>query len=595
MIRSRCLTNLWLVLLSCAVISSACAQVQPQSMEQPPVENDKPRLENVLPSPRALTLSIQDGVIKWVNGRKTANITVSLDLIPEDLELQRTILRQPTTVEVKEFRIPNSWFVKRAQSPDRLEERLSLIISGLDLPEGPTAEARLTKALLDRKNLDLLGTDVITVPEWFAQQRDRALLRYLFDGSGMRLSLQASDAKPTVRDESLTWVVRRVRIPRTRQGNTTYLDRWSITLFDQPLTITLPTTAAEVTLRALAEWIGRSEVVSFLDPPTLDLGGTTLSLKAPTDKPISDEERKDRASYLEAGLKLTGSNLGELVLKGLLSGSQYSSPFTGMLVSKGTVKPIVGISMEQKTSGPIRPGLVVGVLPGDSSLFFGPRISLDLLQVSLGLQVRTGNNAGDSLNSRVAGAISMDLSRLTGGKKEITKLSIQNPTTGGGWGKSSRELSKNIAAVQTRIFVQKSLLDNQQNYHARILYTRNSSPDDPAMSAFEVSRSTSGGKSVMIKVGDQVEEFLELPTAVNFGIAGNYTATPSLRVVMGSMGRPGETVTPSLRLQVVTPIAGNLTLQPSSDGFLKPDLNGDDSSRSFKHDFAIVRSPTSTQ
>ena len=122
---------------------------------------------------------------------------------------------------------------------------------------------------------------------------------------------------------------------------------------------------------------------------------------------------------------------------------------------------MAGANFDFLPDATLRPGALIGVTFGKGGgLFAGPSFSFSVFQLALGAQLlgtSSEEGAGDgvdgaagagaeesALGVRFAGALSFDLSRLSGQKKIVNQLTVKNPTAGGGWGKTTDEVAAGL-------------------------------------------------------------------------------------------------------------------------------------------------------
>lgn len=128
-----------------------------------------------------------------------------------------------------------------------------------------------------------------------------------------------------------------------------------------------------------------------------------------------------------------GSQLGT-ISQGLLGGTDNSSIISGGLFNfgNGRIDPLIGVNREIGKIGDISAGVVYGVGLGEkTSLFLGPSLQESIFTVSAGLTL----GASQRSDLGFAGLISVDLSRVSGSKKDVNTIELTSSRVGGSAGK----------------------------------------------------------------------------------------------------------------------------------------------------------------
>jgi hypothetical protein len=128
-----------------------------------------------------------------------------------------------------------------------------------------------------------------------------------------------------------------------------------------------------------------------------------------------------------------GSQLGT-ISQGLLGGTDNSSIISGGLFNfgSGRIDPLIGVNREIGKIGDISAGVVYGVGLGQkTSLFLGPSLQESIFTVSAGLTL----GASQQSDLGFAGLISVDLSRVSGSKKDVNTIELSSSRVGGSAGK----------------------------------------------------------------------------------------------------------------------------------------------------------------
>jgi hypothetical protein len=146
-----------------------------------------------------------------------------------------------------------------------------------------------------------------------------------------------------------------------------------------------------------------------------------------------------------------GTQLGTAT-QGIFGGADNSSFVSGGLVNfdNGNIDPLLGVNQEIGKIGDISAGMIFGVGLGEkTSIFLGPSLQSSIFTISAGATLGAKSQQSDL---GFAGLVSVDLSRLSGERKEVNTINVDNPIVG-----SPTNIRQEI--------------DNEANSNALIRYT----------------------------------------------------------------------------------------------------------------------------
>lgn len=117
---------------------------------------------------------------------------------------------------------------------------------------------------------------------------------------------------------------------------------------------------------------------------------------------------------------LTGSSYSGL-LAPLLEGSADAQPFAGALIGDGITSNVYGLNYSFTGKSDGNAGFLYAFIPKrDSSLYLGPSLQMGPFIASIG--ARIFNRPDESVTAKLAGALSLDLTRLFGGGPKPTAI-----------------------------------------------------------------------------------------------------------------------------------------------------------------------------
>jgi len=443
---------------------------------------------------RAVKLSLVNGVVRAAQETVATDIALTWDLLPTSDELRRYRLssklpygaapgevwrtRQRITIRNADL-ARSDWLTDRFPWVDRITDanRLRCLFEALGLEQpGPEADIGAMRATLQSslkasgpkfseywnsgEGYTALLSSTVTPREYYSLLRDHSYLFFLLTSRGVAYSFDTVGLKPTnMRDmpregiDDIDWVIDLIPVTRMVEGRRNTFYRCTIQARARPFKLQFRAEGAkEVELSTEFLWLmNPGNPAQFLSIP-LTFEPTKFPLESVVGASIQQAQDEKADTQLGALLKFaTGIDYADTITKGLLGGSRDASVMTGLLVSEGHVGQVVGFNVEADPTAKVRKGLLFGVDPsGDDSLYIGPSLSNGTVSLSAGLRIvdeETANGDG-SLRGRLAGIISVDLSRLSGGKKPPKPLELNRSQVGGNFAISTDLLAGNIGALR---------------------------------------------------------------------------------------------------------------------------------------------------
>lgn len=163
------------------------------------------------------------------------------------------------------------------------------------------------------------------------------------------------------------------------------------------------------------------------------------------------EENQANTQLEEGFTSVTGILASQAISRGILGGAEETSIIAGGVVGSGEVQTLVGANSEFRNIGDFVPGVLFGVGAGgdNSTLFIGPSMRYSIFTIAAGARFFDFDGG---TRIREGGVISVDLSRVTGGKPSRT--TIDNSSIGGGWDKVDLAVANDISEDTAILYVE---------------------------------------------------------------------------------------------------------------------------------------------
>ena len=426
--------------------------------------------------PDAIRLSIANGVIDYVNGARRAAVDLAWEYLPTDSSLLRAA-REGLDESAPGMRSGGSPFVFTIKNRDlnsgkwldNLNSGARAVLKeaflGVDPSRLTDAETNFakywTKPAGPGYQAALSATPSVSASDYYCLQRDFLLLTGLLQTQGIRYSLSVTGAairgpNPIVSDpkrDDIVWKIEAYPFLAAKTPAPVRFYRFAIHAKIGTVNLLFPnSTETEANVAAGISLIGGKD--TGLLQRDFSAGSFKVATSPAVEEKLDNITTQHGESELAASLRLFGggAQLGQIVTSGALGGTSNASIVSGGLVGAGAVTSVVGVNQEFWHWDEATLGILLGLHPGgDDTLFFGPSVRYSVFTLAAGLRAydrdRSDSNSGDTKLS-FAGVLSVDLSRLTGAKKEITRLELDNSTVGGDIGKASDLLARDLALVQ---------------------------------------------------------------------------------------------------------------------------------------------------
>ncbi len=422
---------------------------------------------------RILRLAIVKAFTDVRQKLRRMSMRLEWDLLPEERESIREAARnnfvKPITITIPNDSLGNPGWTRHLSKYAREKLKKALFVDKLS-PFNYVASLEGFRnfwvksngqgAKLIREEIE----DPLLAKEFYSVMLEFNIINFLLQSRGIEYYFDVSGVPvigdfPRIRSKDITWVI---NIYEFKKGNTSYY-RFSIKAvvknFELRFPASLPTASKNANLFAAVRFKPRKKDTVTLPPLTLKpkvLLTPPIPI-GPLPEPGQnfpkewDWDNSSIAKELKATLGPLGTQVSGLISAGFLSGTQNATFIGGTVLDfdDGEIKPLVGANWEVLNFGSnLSGGFLFGVEPStDASIFLGPSIQADLLTISAGARLSGGD---DSIETDLAGVVSIDLSRLSGSRSNIKPIELKpgENVAGGNWFKAIDLVTKNLAMVR---------------------------------------------------------------------------------------------------------------------------------------------------
>ncbi|BAZ69750.1 hypothetical protein NIES4106_45280 [Fischerella sp. NIES-4106] len=436
-----------------------------QTQTNNPDNNNKPGLESEPDLlPRAIKLSIVNGVIEYLQNTKRVTIGLEWSLLPADeilLESAREYYEkdEPITCSIGNDNLgkSNKWIENLSEKcQQRLRE--ALMVSDLKtLNSDPNSQIKFQKYWNPEENEDgvqLVRQGSITASEYFGLLRDNIQVTNLLQSKGISYSFDVSGATPQgqfprISDQDITWDMKIYRFAVARpQNQPIYIYRFVVKAIIEPFNLTFVKAEKTDANLNVAISFKKGEETVGLSNRKLIAEPIPIEIKMANGQQANLKKIEDAKAFtqLNTVLSFFGSpDLSQIVSNNFLGGTNNTSIITGGLINDKVAQPLIGVNLDLLDLGSSKAGGLFGIgLTDNNSLYIGPSFQYSILTLSAGARIF---DKKDSTRVEPAGVISFDLSQVIGGKQQNRKIELDRSKVGGDWGKASEEIVKNLALV----------------------------------------------------------------------------------------------------------------------------------------------------
>ena len=418
----------------------------------------------------AIRLSVQNGIVGFVNNARQATLNLEWELLPTDKNLLAEIREnspEKTTLRFSNRGLRDGSWLKSLSTPQQKTLSDALRVPDLSQLSLTSSEFESFWHVVGGKGTNLAvpevgaGVPAISAFQYFGLMRDYLMVSGLFQSKGIRYSVDISEAKERTGNQKLSaedgsdirWEVDVYKFRATPDVN---FYRFAARATMNPLPLLFPDQGdVSPKIEVAISFVKSPATIGLLQKTFRTLPGSmTIQLSPAVQKELDKVDENHSGSELGTTLKLItgGVDLGEVISKGLLGGTTNASIVSGGIIGSGKVSQIIGVNQELVKIGNSRAGLLLAFEPGgDRSLFVGPSLQFSIFTLAVGLRAfekELADMSSKTTTTRISGALSIDLSRLTRSKVENTQIHLENSATGGDIGKASDLISRDLALIR---------------------------------------------------------------------------------------------------------------------------------------------------
>jgi hypothetical protein len=400
-------------------------------------ETPKPTAIEQVPS--AIKATIQDGVIRYVNGVRKAKFALEWNPLPVNDDLVNSLI-QYNKIAHYSITINQNNANKNILCSSNPQD-INIIHEALGVAGNfDCARLKPNTSLQDEEIKTLFEAEGIKPSEYVSMSQERNILKTILQSQGVEYAFnikkEGGIEVPDFSDKNIAWKINIYKY-KWRNSNLNYY-RFSIKAIVEPFEKSV--LFSDEQDKTNIKFHARLKVKNLNQQTSIPneyfyvqkLDGTVPAQISGADEELKKRksELDTRFSNLEGIFSIVGgvSQLGS-VTQGFLGGTDSSSIISGGLVdfSNGGIHPLVGVNQEIGKVGDISTGVVVGVGLGEkTSIFLGPSIQSSIFTISAGATL----GAKQQSDLGFAGLISVDLSRLSGSKTDVNTIPLTSPSVG---------------------------------------------------------------------------------------------------------------------------------------------------------------------
>ena len=391
------------------------------------------------------------------------------DLLPDKRESIREAARKdfviPTTITIPNDSLgdPAKWTQYLSQDA-RKKLQKALFVDDLSQFKAKKSRQGFEKFWTDRNGpgAQLIRrdiTDPLLAHEFYGVYIEFNIISNILESSGIEYYFDVDGVTtigsfPRTSSKDIKWVINIYEF-RKEQTNIKYY-RFTVKAVVDNFELRFPASAANNQKATLYAAVRFKNDNIKLKPKALLTNNIPIP-KLPDIGENFPKEWKDNAAItkeLTATLGPLGTQVSGLINAGFLSGTKNATFIAGTVLDfdNGEIKPLAGANWELLNFGRnFSGGFLFGVEPSnDASIFLGPSIQADLLTISAGTRFSGGE---DSIETDLAGVVSIDLSRLSGNRSNVEpiKFNSGDNVIGGDWFKAIDIVTEKLAMVRSTL------------------------------------------------------------------------------------------------------------------------------------------------
>ena len=454
------------VLLLTAVPIFTQAQDAPKSKMS---KENAPTVVNKSDS-NAVRLSVLNAVANYVNRAWEATFKIQWDFLPETPTLEGLSASvTPVEIVISNADLSNGSWSDRIGDPKKAAA-LADVLGMIALP-GLTEKSDGRRALKEFLRTDQplpddyetrIQKNALSGPEKVAASTDHYALRAMLRSAGVRFKVKFAEdvvvqgGNERTFDSEVQWKITLYPVDKgTGDQKVTFYRAKMKAELRRPQTFTFPmSSSGKKSVKVIAALKYSTNTLAL---PTIVTAGDG-SVNFP-DKPAADVvtlPTSNSSTTIEGVLDFVGGvKLDDVVSKALFNPKNPGRLFYGGLIGQGRIKQLVGVNqLFSSVSRAAAFGLLLGIAPDrENALFIGPSLQTDALTLSVGAMAldRAVSGSADgkrSIKIEPAVTLSLDLSSLIGGSKNVQTIPLTDNVIGG---ISGDDVARDNYAVTSRI------------------------------------------------------------------------------------------------------------------------------------------------
>ena len=460
------------LLIISAVLLLTAVPIFTQAQDAPKSKMSKENAPTVVnkSDSNAVRLSVLNAVANYVNRAWEATFKIQWDFLPETPTLEGLSASvTPVEIVISNADLSNGSWSDRIGDPKKAAA-LADVLGMIALP-GLTAESDGRRALKEFLRTDMplpddyetrIQKNALSGPEKVAALTDHYALRAMLRSAGIRFKVKFAEdvvvqgGNERTFDSEVHWKITLYPVDKgTGDRKVTFYRAKMKAELRRPQTFTFPmSSSGKKSVKVIAALKYSPNTLALRTIVTA--GDGTVNFP---DKPAADVvtlPTANSSTTIEGVLDFVGGvKLDDVVSKVLFNPKNPGRLFYGGLIGQGRIKQLVGVNqLFSSVSRAAAFGLLLGIAPDrENALFIGPSLQTDALTLSVGAMAldRAVSGSADgkrSIKIEPAVTLSLDLSSLIGGSKNVQTIPLTDNVIGG---ISGDDVARDNYAVTSRI------------------------------------------------------------------------------------------------------------------------------------------------
>ena len=460
------------LLIISAVLLLTAVPIFTQAQDAPKSKMSKENAPTVVnkSDSNAVRLSVLNAVANYVNRAWEATFKIQWDFLPETPTLEGLSASvTPVEIVISNADLSNGSWSDRIGDPKKAAA-LADVLGMIALP-GLTAESDGRRALKEFLRTDMplpddyetrIQKNALSGPEKVAALTDHYALRAMLRSAGIRFKVKFAEdvvvqgGNERTFDSEVHWKITLYPVDKgTGDRKVTFYRAKMKAELRRPQTFTFPmSSSGKKSVKVIAALKYSPNTLALRTIVTA--GDGTVNFP---DKPAADVvtlPTANSSTTIEGVLDFVGGvKLDDVVSKALFNPKNPGRLFYGGLIGQGRIKQLVGVNqLFSSVSRAAAFGLLLGIAPDrENALFIGPSLQTDALTLSVGAMAldRAVSGSADgkrSIKIEPAVTLSLDLSSLIGGSKNVQTIPLTDNVIGG---ISGDDVARDNYAVTSRI------------------------------------------------------------------------------------------------------------------------------------------------